>query len=346
MKHMKILSSGALAVTILMGTVVSPAMANQTEDSNRVELASAVVTSNAPVSVQSVKGLMEKAGQTIVDTVDVVPSKEEEAKEAAKVRAEVQALKEGQIDVVTKDIELKAPKVIEEETDELFVGETKLKSESKNGKAIKITTTSKDKDGNVTVNHKVNVVTPSKAQVVLVGTKVRPTYNEGGTAISAASVSVDNGDGSTHSETEGIVNTPGSQSNVETWIPSSKYQAVAQELSEGTDDELLKLALQQVGKRYVWGAEGPSSFDCSGLVHYVYAQNGGKSIPRTAYAQGLASTPVARADIQPGDILWSKTHVGIYIGDNKMVHAANPSKGVAVDDINYYLNKGMKIGRL
>lgn len=93
-------------------------------------------------------------------------------------------------------------------------------------------------------------------------------------------------------------------------------------------------ALAQVGARYRLGATGNGAFDCSGLTSYAYRQ-AGKSIPRTARSQYGAVTKVSNP--QPGDLVFflnGAEHVGIYIGGGKMVHAANPGRGVEVSSFN------------
>ena len=96
-------------------------------------------------------------------------------------------------------------------------------------------------------------------------------------------------------------------------------------------------ALAQVGDAYVWGAAGPDGFDCSGLTMMAWAQ-AGVSLPHSSSSQMSSGTPVSQSDLQPGDLVFfysPVSHVGIYIGGGKMVHAANPSDGVRVDPISY-----------
>ncbi len=94
-------------------------------------------------------------------------------------------------------------------------------------------------------------------------------------------------------------------------------------------------ALSQRGKPYGWGDTGPDSYDCSGLTQWAYAQ-AGISIPRTSGAQSTFGTPVPRAQLQPGDLVFFGSpvyHVGIYIGNGMMVHAPNTGDVVKVAPI-------------
>ncbi|MEV6871793.1 C40 family peptidase [Amycolatopsis sp. NPDC051128] len=89
-------------------------------------------------------------------------------------------------------------------------------------------------------------------------------------------------------------------------------------------------ALSKLGSAYVWGATGPTTFDCSGLMQWAYKQ-AGISLPRTSAAQAGFGTPVSRDQLQPGDLVayYSPvSHIGMYIGDGKMVHA--PTSGDVV----------------
>ena len=100
--------------------------------------------------------------------------------------------------------------------------------------------------------------------------------------------------------------------------------------------QAVNYALAQVGKGYVMGTTGPSTFDCSGLMYAAYKQVG-ISLPRTSQAQFSAGTSVSKGDLQPGDLVFyygGITHVGMYIGNGQIVHAANPRSGVVTASVN------------
>ena len=113
--------------------------------------------------------------------------------------------------------------------------------------------------------------------------------------------------------------------------------------SSGKGATVVETAKNYIGYRYVYGAAGPNSFDCSGFTSYVFKLHG-VSLSRTAKAQYSNGVAVARSDLQPGDLVMfgpsvsGINHVGIYIGGGQIVHAANPSRGVTIDTINsgYY----------
>lgn len=103
---------------------------------------------------------------------------------------------------------------------------------------------------------------------------------------------------------------------------------------------VVDLAKQQVGKNYSWGAEGPDTFDCSGLVQYVYAK-AGVNVPRTTYDQIKLGQTVSLDSLQPGDLVfWGSTtapyHVAIYVGNNQYVNAATPEQGVVLQTLSSY----------
>ncbi|MGW4643214.1 NlpC/P60 family protein [Sphaerisporangium sp. NPDC004334] len=101
---------------------------------------------------------------------------------------------------------------------------------------------------------------------------------------------------------------------------------------EGKAAQAAKWALTQQLKPYVWGAAGPSTFDCSGLVMWAY-QEVGISLPHYTGDQWTAGTHITREDLRPGDLVFFYTdlhHVGIYIGGGMMVHAPRTGDVVRV----------------
>ncbi|MGC4860008.1 NlpC/P60 family protein [Micromonospora sp. DT41] len=99
----------------------------------------------------------------------------------------------------------------------------------------------------------------------------------------------------------------------------------------------VKFACAQIGKPYVWGAEGPNSYDCSGLMLAAWAK-AGVSLPHNAAQQSRVTKDVSRADLRPGDLVFYYSdihHVGMYVGDGWVVHASQagqPVKMKKVDD--------------
>lgn len=105
--------------------------------------------------------------------------------------------------------------------------------------------------------------------------------------------------------------------------------------------KIVNLAYAQLGKPYVWGAEGPSSFDCSGLMTYIYKNGAGVNLPRTSKQQSKFGKTVSRSNLQPGDLIFSSTdgsgsvsHVGIYVGNGEMIHSPKPGDVVQRSSIN------------
>ena len=101
--------------------------------------------------------------------------------------------------------------------------------------------------------------------------------------------------------------------------------------------KVINLAKKQIGKPYVYGASGPSSFDCSGLTSYVYSNALGKNIGRTTYVQLNAGKRVSVSNLKPGDLVfWGNYHVGIYLGNNQYIHAPQPGQNVTTASISSY----------
>ena len=123
---------------------------------------------------------------------------------------------------------------------------------------------------------------------------------------------------------------------------SSSSSAPAADRSLG--QQIADYAVGFVGHKYVWGGSAPGGFDCSGLVTYVMKQFG-ISVTRTASGQYRDNgTKINKSDLIPGDLVFfssngrSVTHVGIYIGNNKFVHASGTRVGVVISDLgsSYY----------
>ena len=122
--------------------------------------------------------------------------------------------------------------------------------------------------------------------------------------------------------------------------------------ASSTGAKLVELAKSKLGCKYVWGATGPNTFDCSGLTSWCHKQLG-ISIPRTSLAQSKSGKAVNKSDLQPGDLLFWKTtsaevgHVGIYVGNNQFIHAPNKSKPVKYDSLSssYYSSRYIRARR-
>lgn len=98
----------------------------------------------------------------------------------------------------------------------------------------------------------------------------------------------------------------------------------------------VQAALSKLGAPYSWGATGPDAFDCSGLIYWAYQQQG-MTVPRTSQSQLAGGTPVSRDQLQPGDVVGyypGVTHVGMYIGDGKLVHASDYGIPVQIVDVD------------
>ncbi len=108
-------------------------------------------------------------------------------------------------------------------------------------------------------------------------------------------------------------------------------------------------ALSQVGAPYVWGAAGPSSYDCSGLVAWAYGRVG-VSLPHYSGAMYAMTTRISASQLQPGDLVFwgggGSEHVAIYMGGNQLVHAFGAEHGVAVTNLNGWWKPPTGYGRI
>jgi cell wall-associated NlpC family hydrolase len=98
----------------------------------------------------------------------------------------------------------------------------------------------------------------------------------------------------------------------------------------------VQVALAQMGDPYVWAAAGPNSYDCSGLTMYAWGK-AGVSLSHSAAAQSGEGRPVSKSQLQPGDLVFYYSpisHVGMYIGNGRIVHASRPGKPVKTDPVD------------
>jgi len=119
-------------------------------------------------------------------------------------------------------------------------------------------------------------------------------------------------------------------------------------------DEVALRALALVGKPYRYGGADLDGFDCSGLVYFIYQQLN-VEVPRTAQDQHREAARVPRQDLEPGDLVFFRlrargaiSHVGIYVGENRFVHAPQSGKRIelrALDD-HYFASRWVGAGRL
>ncbi|MFD8304202.1 NlpC/P60 family protein [Streptomyces sp. NPDC059690] len=115
------------------------------------------------------------------------------------------------------------------------------------------------------------------------------------------------------------------------WLDSGILQDINGKASE-EGKKAVKFATDQIGKPYVWGAEGPKSYDCSGLTSQAWL-NAGHPIPRTSQEQWKQLKHVDIKDMRPGDLIIyfdDASHVAMYIGDGAIVHAPRPGRNVTI----------------
>lgn len=171
-------------------------------------------------------------------------------------------------------------------------------------------------------------------------------------AANAAEVVVPNTD--IRFEVAGLEDVPNIQQlpNVDRYIPAFKANqgggyaaavespaaaAPAPAPSQSVGEKVLAAARSAIGSPYVYGANGPSAFDCSGLTSWAY-QQAGVSIPRTSQAQASAGTPVSLDALQPGDIIVyysGASHVGVYTGNGTIIDALNSGTPVGERSLHY-----------
>lgn len=128
-------------------------------------------------------------------------------------------------------------------------------------------------------------------------------------------------------------------------VTNNPAPAPAPVTSSPTGSALVNYAMRYEGYPYVWATHGPASFDCSGFTYWVVFNVTGKNIGWGTWTQVSAGTPVSKANLQPGDLVFFQntytaglSHVGLYIGNGQFIHAQNEETGVVISDLNssYY----------
>lgn len=124
---------------------------------------------------------------------------------------------------------------------------------------------------------------------------------------------------------------------------AAKKAGTTYQISELDRQQLLEDAKYFKGGKYVWGGTTPEGFDCSGYVQYLYKKHD-INLPRTAWAQSKKGEVVERENLQKGDLLFFLTdkkrgipitHVGIYLGNGKFIHAASKEKGIIISPLTH-----------
>lgn len=116
-------------------------------------------------------------------------------------------------------------------------------------------------------------------------------------------------------------------------------------------DRAAVVAVRQIGVPYRYGGHDAAGFDCSGLVHYAYSK-AGKSMPRTTAGLWREMHPVAESELRTGDVLFfdiegKVSHVGLYLGEQRFVHAPSTGREVSIEslDSDFYRKALIRGGR-
>lgn len=139
---------------------------------------------------------------------------------------------------------------------------------------------------------------------------------------------------------------------VRTAAPPADAAAQAQHPARA---DIAMYAMGLLDTRYRWGGRGPATgFDCSGLISHVFQEAAGLRVQGSSADLGRQARPVRSDQVQPGDLLFFNTlgarhsHVGVYVGNGRFVHASNPRTGVRMDQLSnrYYAQRFEGAGSL
>jgi len=146
----------------------------------------------------------------------------------------------------------------------------------------------------------------------------------------------------------------GGMSGVTTTAPAVVQASIASsKVANGWGDRLVSRAMNYIGTPYRYGGTTPRGFDCSGFVYFLYGEVFGQRIPRMPHEMAREGMQVGRDDLRRGDLVFfghrgTFTHVGIYAGDGRFVHATRPGLPLTVTplDSDYYRQRYMMAVRL
>ncbi len=130
------------------------------------------------------------------------------------------------------------------------------------------------------------------------------------------------------------------QSSTDTEPSQKTFASTVSTVVVDKTETLINNAMQLIGVRYRWGGNSPQSgLDCSGFVRYVFNDTFGFLLPRKSAQMSKVGLEIGKDELRPGDLVFFNTmrhafsHVGIYVGNNKFIHAPSKGKSIRVDDM-------------
>ena len=141
------------------------------------------------------------------------------------------------------------------------------------------------------------------------------------------------------------INYNGSIGYVSSQYLSSSSTDSSTSTTSSSVNKVISLAKSLFGKSYVWGAQGPSTFDCSGFTYYVFKNAANITLPRVSQDQSTYGTYVSKSNLKVGDLVFFDTngandgnvsHVGIYLGNNQFIHASSSKGKVVISEMSSY----------
>ena len=141
------------------------------------------------------------------------------------------------------------------------------------------------------------------------------------------------------------INYNGSIGYVSSQYLSSSSTDSSTSTTSSSVNKVISLAKSLLGKSYIWGAQGPSTFDCSGFTYYVFKNAANITLPRVSQDQSTYGTYVSKSNLKVGDLVFFDTngandgnvsHVGIYLGNNQFIHASSSKGKVVISEMSSY----------